>query len=68
MNLLGMTQHQGIRYEEIGLLLGALGGVLIAFGNAMPLGRRAGSVLGGLVLAAGMLIAIAGIHYGRFGG
>lgn len=67
MNLLAMTKHTGIRYEELGFLLGAAGGVLIALGNAMPLGRRAGSMLGGLVLAVGMLLAIVGVHYGRLG-
>ena len=67
MNLLAMTKHMGIRYEEVGFLLAAAGGVFIAFGNAIPLGRRAGSMLGGLALAAGMVLAIVGVHYGRLG-
>jgi hypothetical protein len=67
MTLLAMTKHMGIRWEEIGFLCGAAGGMLIAFGNMMPLGRRAGSMLGGLVLAAGFVLAIVGVHYGRLG-
>lgn len=67
MNILAMTRHMGIRYEELGFLVAAVGGVLIAFGNAMPLGRRAGSMLGGLAVAVGMVLAIAGVHYGRLG-
>jgi hypothetical protein len=67
MNTLAITKHMGFRYEELGFLIAALGGLLIAFGNAMPLGRRSGSMLGGLALAAGMLLAVAGIHYGHLG-
>jgi hypothetical protein len=64
MNVLAMTRHMGIRYEEIGFLVAGAGGVLIAFGNMMPLGRRSGSMLGGILLAVGMLLAIVGAHYG----
>jgi hypothetical protein len=64
MNLLAMTRHMGIRYEEIGFLVAGAGGVLIAFGNVMPLGRRSGSMLGGILLAVGMVLAIVGAHYG----
>jgi hypothetical protein len=64
MNLLAMTRHMGIRYEEIGFLVAGAGGVLIAFGNMMPLGRRSGSMLGGILLAVGMVLAIVGAHYG----
>ena len=67
MNILAMTKHMGIRYEELGFLLAAAGGLLIAFGNMMPLGRRSGSMLGGILLLAGMLLAIVGVHYGRLG-
>ena len=67
MNLLAMTKHMGIRYEELGFLLAGAGGVMIAFGNMMPLGRRSGSMLGGLLLAAGMVLAIVGVHYGMLG-
>jgi hypothetical protein len=67
MNLLAMTRHMGIRYEEIGFLVAGAGGVLIAFGNLMPLGRRSGSMLGGILLAVGMVLAIAGVHYGNLG-
>jgi hypothetical protein len=64
MNVLAMTRHMGIRYEEIGFLVAGAGGVLIAFGNMMPLGRRSGSMLGGILLAVGMVLAIVGAHYG----
>jgi hypothetical protein len=67
MHLLAMTKHMGIRYEEVGFLLAGAGGVMIAFGNMMPLGRRSGSMLGGLLLAAGMVLAIVGVHYGHLG-
>jgi hypothetical protein len=67
MNLLAMTKHMGVRYEELGFLLAGAGGVLIAFGNMVPLGRRSGSMLGGILLAVGMVLAIIGVHYGMLG-
>jgi hypothetical protein len=57
----------GIRYEEIGFLVAGAGGVLVAFGNMMPLGRRSGSMLGGILIAVGMALAIVGVHYGQLG-
>jgi hypothetical protein len=67
MNLLAMTQHQGVRWEEVGFLLGAIGGVLIALGSTLPMSRRSGSLLGGLALAAGFVLAIIGVHFGKLG-
>ena len=67
MTLLAMTKHAGVRWEEVGFLLGAVGGLLIGFGNVMPLARRSGSLLGGLALAAGFVLAIIGVHYGGLG-
>lgn len=67
MNLLAMTKHAGLRWEELGFLLGAVGGTLIAVGNVMPLGKRAGSMLGGVALAAGFVLAIVGVHFGHLG-
>jgi hypothetical protein len=64
MNLLAMTQHQGVRWEEVGFLLGAIGGALLALGSVMPLARRTGTMLGGLLIAAGFVLAIIGVHYG----
>jgi len=67
MNLLAMTQHQGVRWEEVGFLLGAIGGVLIALGSMLPMSRRSGSLVGGLALAAGFVLAIIGVHFGKLG-
>jgi hypothetical protein len=67
MNLLAMTKHMGVRYEELGFLLAGAGGALFALGNMMPLGRRSSSMLGGILLAVGMALAIIGVHYGRLG-
>ena len=64
MNLIAMTVHQAVRFEEVGFAVGAIGGVLVAFGSMMPLGRRSGNALGGLALAAGFVLAIVGVHWG----
>jgi hypothetical protein len=65
MTLLAMTPHQGVRWEEIGFLLGAIGGVLLALGSMLPMSRRSGSMLGGLALAVGFVLAIVGVHFGH---
>src|SRR5207245_189089 len=65
MNLLAMTQHQGVRWEEIGFAVGAIGGVMIALGSTLPMSRRSGNLLGGLALATGFVLAIIGVHYGQ---
>jgi hypothetical protein len=67
MNLLAMTKHMGIRYEELGFLVAGAGGLVIAFGNMMPLGRRGGNILGGVLLAVGMALALVAVHYGHVG-
>jgi amino acid transporter len=70
--LLGLSAHTARRIEEVGLLLGAIGGVAL-LGAAFPASRsiRGGpSVRVGLVaLAAVLLVAcfvlqIVGVHYG----
>ena len=65
MNLLAMTPHQGVRWEEVGFALGAIGGVLLALGSVLPMSRRSGTMLGGLALAAGFVLAIIGVHFGK---
>jgi hypothetical protein len=65
MNLLAMTKHMGIRYEEIGFLVAGAGGALIALGNMMPFARRSGGMFGGLLIAAGMALALIAVHYGK---
>jgi hypothetical protein len=67
MNILAMTKHMGVRYEELGFLVAGVGGVLLAYGNVMPLGRRSGGMFGGLALAVGMALALIGVRYGGLG-
>ena len=67
MNVLAITQHNGIRLAEVGFALAAVAGGLLVLGGLTPFGRRAGNLLGGLCLAgAGVLLVIAA-HWGHFG-
>lgn len=67
MNVLAITQHNGIRIAEVGFALAAVAGGLLLLGGLTPFGRRAGNTLGGLCLAvAGVLLVIA-THWGHFG-
>jgi hypothetical protein len=67
MNLLGITAHNGIRIAELGMLLGAVGGAFLVVGATMPFGRKGGTFLGGLGIAAGFVLLIIAAHWGHFG-
>ena len=58
--------HTGIRLAEVGEALGAIGGLALLIGGVTPFGRRAGSVLGGLLLAAGFVCLILATRWGHF--
>jgi hypothetical protein len=68
MTLLAITikAHTGIRLAEIGLLAGAIGGVLLMLGGLTPLGRRAGQTFGGMALAIGFVLLIVATRWGHF--
>ena len=53
MTLLALTQNGGVRIAEVGFLLAAVAGGVLALGAVTPFGKRAGNLLGGLALAAG---------------
>ncbi|HET7567487.1 MAG TPA: hypothetical protein VFJ91_05810 [Gaiellaceae bacterium] len=67
MNLLALTVHNGIRIAELGEALGAVGGVILLLGATMPFGRKGGTFLGGLAIAAGFVLLIVATHWGHFG-
>jgi hypothetical protein len=67
MNLLGITVHNGIRIAEVGEALGAIGGAVLFLGAAMPFGRKAGNLLGGLAIAAGFVLLVVATRWGGFG-
>jgi hypothetical protein len=62
---LSFSPHSTLRLEELGALLGAIAGALLALGPVTPLGRRAGNMLGGIALAAGSVLVILALHYGK---
>lgn len=67
MLMVAITHHTGIRLAELGFLLGAVAGALFALGAVTPFGRRGGTLLGGLALAAGSVLLIVAAHWGHFG-
>jgi hypothetical protein len=64
--LLAISRHTGIRIAELGFLLAAIAGALLLIGAAFPFGRRIGTALGGLALAAGGVLLIVATHWGHF--
>jgi hypothetical protein len=65
--VLGITRHTGIRLAELGFLLAAIAGALLLLAAIVPFGRRVGTGLAGLALAAGGVFMIVATHWGHFG-
>lgn len=62
---LSFSAHTTIRLEELGALLAAVAGALLALGAVTPLGRRAGMLFGGIALGAGGVLVILALHWGK---
>jgi hypothetical protein len=63
--LLFITQHNGVRLEEVAGALTAIAGGVVAVSAMAPGGRRGGQVLAGLCLAAAGVLAVVGLHWGH---
>ena len=66
MTLLALTQHSRVRSAEVGFLLAAVAGRVLALGAVTPFGKRAGKTLGGRALTAGSVLVIIAIHWAQF--
>lgn len=66
MTIFAFSRHTGVRVAEIGFLLLALAGALLAIAPVTRLGRP-GTLAGGLSLFAGAVIIIVAIRWGSFG-
>lgn len=66
MTIFAFSRHTGVRVAEIGFVLLALAGVLLAIAPVARFGRT-GTVAGGLSLFAGAVIVIVAIRWGSYG-
>lgn len=66
MTIFAFTRHTGVRVAEIGFLLIALAGALLAIAPLTRVGRP-GTIAGGAGIAAGAVIVIIAIRWGSFG-
>jgi hypothetical protein len=66
--LFSISQHNGVRLEEVAAALVAIAGGLMLLGSMMPMGRRGSSWLAGLALAAAGVLAVIGLHWGHLVG
>ena len=61
-----IKHHTGIRLAELGEALGAVGGLALLLGALMPLARRAGQFIGGLLIGGGFVLLVIAIRWGHF--
>ena len=66
MVLLAISRHTGIRMAELGFLLAAIAGGLLLVSAIVPFGRRVGTGIGGVALAAGGVLRIIATHWAHF--
>ncbi|HEY3463410.1 MAG TPA: hypothetical protein VGK62_08200 [Gaiellaceae bacterium] len=68
MTVLAFTikAHTGVRLAELGAALGAVGSLALLLGALMPLARRAGQALGGLLIGGGYVLLVIAIRWGHF--
>jgi hypothetical protein len=66
VNILAITGHNSIRIAELGFLLGAVAGGILALGALVPL-MRVWNFLAGAALAGGFVLLIVATHWGHFG-
>jgi hypothetical protein len=66
--VLGLTDHAGIRFAEVGFLLIVLAGVWLVAAEIPQLRLGAArTFVAGLALAAGGVLLIIATHWGHFG-
>ncbi|MGC9974942.1 MAG: hypothetical protein ABSC36_06105 [Gaiellaceae bacterium] len=67
MNLLAISHHGGTRIAEVGFLLGAIAGAVLALGAIAPFGKKIGTLVAGVAIAAGAVLLIIAVRWGHFG-
>ena len=68
MTLLALVikAHRGIQLAEAGEVLGAVGALALLLGAVMPLARRAGQFLGGLLIGGAFVLLLVATRWGHF--
>jgi hypothetical protein len=61
-----MTHHTGLRIAELGFLINAIGGAVLALTALAADGVRSARFLGGAALAVGSVLLIIAFHWGHF--
>jgi len=57
--------HTTLRLKEVAAALVALAGGFLILGAMTPMGRRGGQWLAGLALAAGGVVGVIALHWGK---
>lgn len=68
MTLLALVlkKHTGVQLAELGEALGAVGALALLLGAVMPLARRAGQFIGGLLIGGGFVLLLIVTRWGHF--
>jgi hypothetical protein len=61
-----IKKHTGVHLAELGEALGAVGALALLLGAVMPLARRAGQFIGGLLIGGGFVLLVIATRWGHF--
>jgi hypothetical protein len=67
MDLVAITVQGGIRLAEVGFLLEAIAGIVLALPVVAPAARQTVRFVSGVALAIGAVLLIVAVHWGHFG-
>jgi hypothetical protein len=67
MNMLAITNHNGLRLAELGFVLTAIAGAALALTTIVRSYNQAGKFVSGVALAVGSVLLIIAAHWGHFG-
>lgn len=67
MIVLALAKHTGFQLAEVGAALAAIAGAPLVLAAVLPSANRLGAIVGGVALAAGSVLLVIAMRWGKFG-